>query len=540
VSDDPILAWDRDVAVAPPLRTPVELAQHSAEEMQHRPKPMLAWLEGLGISEETTCMFGLYSRPWRFKSDPGRQAQPAVVFPYRLRGKVVNRAYRHPQGWAVEYESDAWCYTLFNIDAVDETTPQELVLAQRELDVLALHEAGFPQTVALPQIAAARDPDDVSDPEPDETRFLALRTHAAMLGAASKIVLAMDRSMYGEELREALARRLGRHRCWVATWPDGCETAGQVLKRLGAEVLAKAIADAEPYPIDGLHRLTEETLLALRRRKKPPTMGTGVGVLDRILRLPTDGRLIVVTGIPNHGKTPFVRHLAMHTMERHGRRWAVFSPEMRPWERFAASCAEWLVGKSFWPPRRDGNHETGLAQHEVMSDEELRNASWWLRDRLFMLVNDAEAQRPTVDWLLELARITALRDGTTDLWIDPWNEMAHQRPVQQREDEYIGESLQRLLAFGNRYGCNVWVNVHPVTLRPRPGEKLQPPGPYDIAGGAMWFNKADLMLTVFRPADSPLSQIIVRKAKDPEWGRRGDSAELAYSVDTGRYSTPIG
>ena len=491
---------------------------------QDRGDGLYAWWAKRGISRETVDAFGIYITRKRFPDPLGDR--PAMVFPYLVGGVVRNRKFRPPEKNPQLQEKDA-LPSLYNVDSI--TAFDVVNWVEGEPDCLAMHEAGFPQVVSLPNGAPA------ANVQNDEKRYLPLETHAELLGKVERFNLAGDMDAPGLALREELARRLGRHRCWLVTWPEGCKDANDTLVKHGAEAVQKAIEDAEPYPIEGLYRVTEDTLLALRRRKKPPTMTTGVGVLDKIIKLPSDGRLIVVLGPPNHGKTPFVRHLAVHTMEKHDRRWAVFSPEMRPWERFAASCAEWLVGKRFWPAKEGDDNSA-----ETMTDDELRQAASWLRRRLVMLVNDAERQQPTVDWLLDVAKAAVLRDGITDLWIDPWNEMSHQRPANLREDEYIGQSLQRLIAFGNRHGCNCWLNVHPVTLRLKPGEKMQPPGPYDIAGGAMFFNKADVMLTVFRPADTPLTQVIVRKAKDYEWGRRGDSTEIAFNVANGRYSTPMG
>lgn len=533
MSDDVLSEWDATVAKPAAPRTPAKLppAAH-ADAVRVPTEGLRKWLEERRISEDTVAAFGLYTLPHHFQADPAAGPLTAIVFPYRAAdGSLVNRGYRHPRGLATEYEAAA--ETLFNVGSIDATDPQEIVWAQRELDVMALHEAGFPNATCLPQVPGPAPRIDPSDPEEEDRRMVALQTHQDMLAAAKKIILALDDTPAGTDLREELARRLGRHRCAIARWPDGCKTAGAVLRHLGKEALSQAIFEAEPYPIEGIHRIGPNTLLDLLAAPPPPTMGTGIGVLDAKLAIPMDGRLITVTGIPNHGKTPFVRHLMMHQMEHHDRRWAVFSPEMRPWSRFVASCASWLTSKAFQPSKATG----GLL---TMTKDEVVFATNWLRRRLVMIVGDAEREMPTIDWLFEKAKACVLVDGCTDLWIDPWNELAHVRGT-AREDEYLRETLMRCLAFGNRYGVNLWVNVHPITLRPaKPGEAVQAPGPYDIAGGAMWFNKSDMVLVVHRPAGKSVSEIYVRKSKDPAWARRGDMVEIAYDVVTGRYSTPTG
>jgi hypothetical protein len=87
----------------------------------------------------------------------------------------------------------------------------------------------------------------------------------------------------------------------VAQWLQGRDT----LRQHGPETVKAATENAEPYPIDGLHEIGPETLLALRH--SPPRLITGTRATDAIIRLPGEGgQLIVVTGIPNHGKSSWV------------------------------------------------------------------------------------------------------------------------------------------------------------------------------------------------------------------------------------------
>jgi twinkle protein len=502
---------------------PVLPVQPHDEAAKQRPARLMTWFEETRkLSRETVELFGVYLHHHRFQARPHEDAQPALVFPYTHQGELVNRAYRLLQADVVETEPAA-LPCLFNADAIDADDPQEVVWAQRELDVMAVHEAGYPQAVCLPQIAGGAE----------DARYRAMATHEAMLSKAKRIVLAMDNTDAGVVLREELARRLGRHRCWLVQLPEGVPTIGTLLMQQGRDAVAAAITQAEPYPLEGIHRVTARSLLEIYDAPPPPTMGSGIGVLDKRVRFPMDGRFIVTLGVPNHGKTPFIRHLAVHQMEHHDRRWAVFSPEMRPWTRFVASCAQVLVGKPFQTRSREGGDLLGMTRDEVVF------AANWLRRRMVMIVPDAERQSPTLAWLFERVTEAVLAEGITDVWIDPWNEIAHDRG-QQREDEYLRDNLMRLLAFSARFGVNFWVNVHPHTLRPaKPGEKIQAPGPYDIAGGAMFFNKADLMFTVHRPADQAITEIYVRKAKADEYGRRGDKIEIQYNTVTGRYGTPV-
>ena len=509
-------------ADGPPLRRPEirKPAPHTPAQTDNRPTWLYEFFDARNIGAHTVREFGVYATSRTFGNLGER---PAIVFPYVHAGEVVNRKYRpHPDKNPQLQERDA-LPTLFNVDRLG-SDPDSIVWVEGEPDVMALFECGIPHAVTLKDGA----PSSVN--AANEKRFEALRTHAELLEKPKKIVLAGDNDGPGLALREELARRLGRHRCWIADWPEGCKDASDALARHGPDAVRDAIERATPYPIGGLQRVTSSRLLALRHMDPPSTLTTGCRASDAVVKLPAEGRLIVVTGIPSHGKTSWTRFVMMHTADRHGRRWAVFSPEMQPWEQFVAQCIEALIGKPFWP--KNG--------HEGMTDAEIQRASDWLETRLTMIVCDAEDEAPTLDWLLERARAAVLRDGVTDLLIDPWNEVDHARPEGVSETEFIGRSLQRLKAFALRHGCNVWIIAHPAKpMMLKTGDARPAPGLYDINGSAHWANKADVGLTVHSPAQGT-TELHVLKCRLSRWGRRGDAATMAYDPTTGRYSTQAG
>ena len=391
--------------------------------------------------------------------------------------------------------------TIFNAEAIDGAAA--LLWCDGERDVQAAEAS-----VQMPPVAVlgGLGGDRGADP---------LRVHAEALERVSKHYLAVSDAALCEEL----ARRLGRHKCLI-------------VHRAAAEEITDADLDAaKPWPIEGLHRIESGTLLALRKRPPPAVMTTGTRASDAILRLPSDGRLIVVLGFPGAGKTSLTRFLAVHTATEHARRWAIFSPESQPWEQFAASCAEVFIGKPFYPRRNSA--------WPTMDESEIVLAEKWLADHMTMLVCDAEGQAPTMDWLLERATAAVLRDGATDLLIDPVNEVA-QDGKDDRETVFFGRFLQRWKAFGLRHGCNIWIVVHPSKpMALKAGEKRQAPGPYDAASSSHFANKADLGLTVHAP-DPALNRVELHvwKSRSGHWAKRGTVAELDFEPMTGRYTSP--
>lgn len=510
-----------------PRRDERETRKPPAHPSQPRPPALYAWAASRAISPETVDVFGLYVATHWFPP-PIDGERPAIVFPYRWRGEVVNRKYRPPEKNPQMAEPQAMP-TLFNVDAIETTDVVWWV--EGEPDVLAMHEAGYRQTVTLKDGADGKLRDEDDPRREDDRRFLALATHGEMLAEVQKFVLAGDMDEPGKVLREELARRLGRHRCWLVTWPDGCKDAGDVLQKHGVAGVRAAVEAAQPYPIKGVQRITQGTLARLRSMPPPPTMTTGTSVTDAILALPAEGRLIVLTGFPGSGKSTWLSFAMIHTAGHHRRRWGVFSPENQPWEQYAAQLAEVLIGKPFYRPKAGSN---GVP---AMDDLEVDHAEHWLGERVTMLVSDAEDDPPTIDWLLDRAKALVLQTGMTDLVIDPWNEVEHNRGT-LNETEYTGRCLQRLKAFGFRYGCNVWVVAHPAKPPPLKGnEKLQPPGLYEISGSSNWANKADLGLTI-HSTEPGLTQINITKARFKRFGRKGGKALMNFDSITNRYSSP--
>jgi twinkle protein len=501
---------------------------HPPQVTANRPKVLYKFFADRGISEETVDLFGCYiARRWFPEhADLPAGEHPAIVFPYVYRGATCNRKYRSPRKLFLQ-EKDA-LPTLYNVAAVDEADPQMVWWVEGEADVMAMHEAGYPQTISLPNGAPAKLRDEDDPAREHDERFAPLRTHADLLGKVKRFILAGDMDAPGQVLREELARRLGRHRCWIVLWPEGCKDAGDVLKKHGPERVRQCVEAATPYPIRGVYYIRPGTLQDYRAKPPPPLLSTGLAPLDKMLRLPSDGRLIVTTGYPGSGKSSLIRFLMVHTAHAHDRRWMVFSPEMAPWEKFASTIAEVRTGEPF--RERHGRHP--------MTHGELEAAEHWMMGRFVFLANDAEDDAPSVEWILERTRMEVIRFGVTDLLIDPWNQVSHDFG-RMSETQYIERQLQIIAGFGQRHGVNTWIVAHPIKPSGVRFGDEGPPAPtlYDIAGSATWFNRTDLGLAVHRPPGRG-TEIHLRKSRFDEWGQKGGMALVEYQPWCGRFVSP--
>jgi twinkle protein len=480
---------------------------------------VLRWLAERGISEAVARRNRLgWARHYIAKL--GGQVD-CIAFPYYRDGELINVKYRALSEKAFAQEKDA--EQLFY--GIDDLAPndEDLIIVEGEPDKLALEEAGYRKVWSVPDGAPQRLRDE---PGEDDPKFGYLANDAERLEPLARIILAVDSDAKGRVLEEELARRIGKERCWRVRWPDGgdvqCKDANETLVLHGREVVRECIEAAEPYPISGLYSVYDfyDAVMSLYDHGRRRGLSTGWPALDELMTI-APGQLSVVTGIPNHGKSEFVDALMINLAQPSGWRFAVCSFENGPDEHLA-KLAEKHLGAPFFdgPTRR-------------MSLNEFGEAMAWLHDHFEFIRTDDEA--PTIDWIMERARIAVLRHGVRGLVVDPYNEVEHQRPPGMTETEYISQLLGKLKRFAQNHGVHIWIVAHPVKL-PRENGKLPVPTLYDISGSANWANKADVGLAVHRNSpDTNLVGIYVHKVRFKWVGKTGQ-IDLQYDRITGRYS----
>lgn len=283
----------------------------SAMDRENRPAEMLAWFAKRGISEETVIELGVFFvARHRFPQDfhLGKRADgeidwqkvpwtPAVVFPYVAGGRPLNHKYRDKDK---RFCQDARTpRTLFNLDNLAD---DEAIFCEGEMDVASWFEVGERSCVSLPDGSPSKELAEDDPRRQDAKRYAPLDHAADRLKTQRRIYIAGDDDEPGRIHREELARRLGKQRCWIITYPEGCKDPNEVLRKHGPEALKRCKAQAEPYPLEGLRTLERGALLRYRHGPARRLYSTGWQGVDQLFEVPSDGRLFVVTGIPTMGK----------------------------------------------------------------------------------------------------------------------------------------------------------------------------------------------------------------------------------------------
>lgn len=390
-----------------------------------------------------------------------------------------------------------------------------LIWVEGEMDKLSLEEAGFTSVVSVPDGAPAPD----SKSYDSKFDFM----DCPELDDVSIHVIAVDNDAPGRRLEEELIRRVGRAKCLIVKWPDGCKDANEVLLEYGKQALEDAVKQAQPLPVEGVYT-ARSFVEAIQRRydgENPKGISTGWLEIDRHYTV-LGGEWTLVTGIPGHGKSEWLDALAVNLARLHGWKFGIYSPENFPLDYHAEKLMEKYIGKPF-----------GQGPTERMNANEKDRAVSFLDAHFHFQMPD----RPTLDILLGQAQQLVAQHGIRGLILDPWNEIEHFPEQGQTETQYISKALSQIRRFARDTGVHVWLVAHPAKLYKEKDSGDYPvPTPYDVSGSANWRNKADNCITIYRHLkdDNKPIEIHIQKIRKKEVGQIG-MVEMTYSRVCGQY-----
>lgn len=476
---------------------------------------VLEWFHGRGINRPTLAAFHVKSGPaWMHGPNGGGKAN-TIQFPYYLGGQVVNVKYRTGDKRFRQEKNAKKCF--FNFDMAMTSSSDRLIITEGEMDCLALYEAGFRSVVSVPDGAPSPDAQSYA------TKFDFLHGAEPLFEKFKYIVLAVDNDAPGQKLQEELCRRIGLDKCLKVLWPEGCKDANDVLVKYGTDDLHRCIKDAAFFPVDGVQTVNDlwDAVFALHEQPEQPGADIGWDNAFGVFNV-EPGQMTVVTGIPSHGKSTFIDALRVNLFRKYGWPSAAFSPENWPASSHLAVLVEMYAARNF----------------REMTQDELYDAMCQVYQGFFFIQPDKDDDMMTVDTILSRAKALVYREGIKVLVIDPWNEIAPTTKQGQREDQYISEQLAKIRRFARVNGIHIFMIAHPRNLEKNKDGQYPPPTAYDIAGGAMWRNKADNILCVYRPdMKTGQTDVFVQKIRFRRNGKAGEVMNFNFHVGTSTYHT---
>ena len=247
----------------------------------------------------------------------------------------------------------------------------------------------------------------------------------------------------------------------------------------------------------------------------PRGLGIGIKVVDNLIRWET-GRLSVITGVPNLGKSEFIDFMLVRLNRLHGWKTLYFSPENYPIGYHLQKLVSKISCKRF-----DKNE---------MTENELYNTIDYISENFFFCNYETV---DTLDGILACALQLKQEKDIKVLVIDPYNRIAHNRPANLTETEYISKLLDTLSNFAKKNDVLIHLVAHPRKIQCKEGV-FEVPNYYDINGSANFANKTDYCIAVHRKDLDQNTEIHVHKVKFKNLGCQG-IAQLKYYVDSGNY-----
>lgn len=470
---------------------------------------LIAWFEkSRGISNNTLLRFGITeTNEWMPQQN---ENVPVICFNYYRGEELVNIKFRG-KNKSFKMAKDAELI-FYNLDALQDQ--QTAIIVEGEMDCLALYECGVYNSVSVPNGASKGN-----------AQLDYLNNCWQQFENLKKIIIWTDADEAGYSLREELARRLGKERCFRVSQVEGCKDANDVLLKHGQEKVKECIDNATIWPLDGIITMDEmyEDVCSYYEYGYPGGVGLNItGMEDHIQLMP--GQLTTITGIPGSGKSEWADYMMANVAKLHKWSWAICSFENQPSAFHVTKLAEKVTGRAF------GKR---LATNDRMDMEDF-NYGISVIDQYFHFININEVD-VTLDGILEKAKELVQRKGIKGLLIDPWNYIEHHIPKGYTETQYISESLTKIKSFSIRYGVHVFLIAHPTKIqKDKSTGKYDVPTLYNISGSAHFFNKTDNGICVWRDFVTNTVEVHVQKVRYSWLGKVGMST-YDYNLNTRQY-----
>jgi twinkle protein len=498
---------------------------------------VVKWFEGRGVSRGTLDKFMIFCKQeWMPQS---QKEESCIGFPYLRDGEIVNIKWRDGRkGFKMHKDAELIFY---NLNTIGEK--KCCIITEGEIDCMSVYEAGFGVEKIITEDGELTNDEFskwcvVSVPNgasKGNQRMEYLDNCSDWFIGLHEIVIATDGDEAGEMLRDELIRRLGVERCKTVSYPieevvpteNGmkrrCKDLNEVLQYLGKDVVVNVVNNADPIPIEGVYYLEEIFPSMLNNFNKGVQLSptTRFNEADEYFRW-KKGDINLTTGYANWGKTFFILQMMLTKSIWDGWRWAVFCPENYPANDFYDDLVEMYVGK--W--LRD------------MNVEEYTAGCKFIGEHIFYVYPEDSHDIHSIN---EKFRYLVLKKGIDGVLVDPFNQLDHLQKAYQREDQYISEVLKDIKRFALLNNIVYNLVAHPKNPSYQEGKILPVVDMYDIAGGAMFGNKVDLILSYHRPRfhedkNSPEVEVHIQKLKRKRTGGKLGSFPLTLIWSKKRFA----
>jgi twinkle protein len=461
-------------------------------------KKVVQWFGTRGVSPQTLLDLGV-SEGSEWMPQTGKN-ENTIQFNYYMGDQLINVKYRDGRKNFKLYKGAEKVF--YNINSV--VGHDWCVIVEGEMDVLALHEAGIPNAISVPNGATL-----------NSNNLDYLDNCIDYLDGKSKIVLAVDADEPGQALKQEFIRRLGAEVCFLVDF-KGSKDANEYLLEHGKEALKGVISKATQVPLEGVSTLkdVEGELVDFVKNGFKAGFQVGLDNFDKIFSTYT-GQFITVTGIPSSGKSDFVDQMCVGYNQKYGWKTAFASPENQPTYLHAHK----LMRKVWMDMPTPG--DIGGTQWNKVADH--------VNDNFYFI----DMEKYSLEAVLRKGSELVKRKGIKCLVIDPFNKVRDKNASSDDVNRYTLEYLEKIETFAKKYDVLVIVVAHPTKMYKGQDGKIEEPTMYNIKGGGEWYDASYHGLLVHRDYEAKTVKCKVLKVKFQNLGENGAEAHFKWEPRSG-------
>ena len=471
-------------------------------------KPVLnnsKWIEYINsrkISEET--LNKLYITFEQYYQPKHNKKVDNIVFNYYEGSKLVNKKFRSSaKGFTQTAETKPIFYNINSVLGSDE-----VYIVEGEFDVCAMVEAGYKNTISVPN--GANDNDDY------------WQNSEKYLKHVKKFIIAVDNDDKGIILRDKIAQRLGRYRCRYINF-DGKDANDDLI----SGKLKESVTNEISFPVSGTFTAKDlrDGVNDLYDYGLPKTIypkGDWFGNLKDIFSV-MRGQVVLPTGIPSHGKSTFTDWYVLNLLKDYDMKASWYTPEHSPMDLYETELIQKTLGRNFW---RDKNNQRRLTKEDIDVYDK------WANEKIYLTDCDGD-NKPTWKWLLDKFKEQIYSFGIDIFVIDAFNKVI--LPKGNKLDE-INNVLTELTNFAKANNVIIFLVAHPTKMKKSQETGLyDAPTLYDVSGSSDFRNQVHCGYTIYRHfGEDTYTSFINLKTKYSFQGTIGGTSEFDYCDTNGR------
>lgn len=253
--------------------------------------------------------------------------------------------------------------------------------------------------------------------------------------------------------------------------------------------------------IEGVYRAKDltEDIWDLYKGKSQKRYYCGFSSIDPFFKI-IKPSFNLFTGTPNSGKSSLTLEIALRTAREHGFKFLIFSPESS-----LAVNLKRLIEKYVQKP-------FDIMFHNRADETEVLEAIEFIHEHFLFL--DMEQESPSIDWILERARLVHEEFDIDGLIIDPYNEINNERDNGLREDEHISSLISKIKRFNRETNTFTFLVAHPTKQIRSADGTFKVNSLFDVSGSANWNNKADVGIIVTRDHENKTTNVRIAKVRE--------------------------